>query len=90
MRNKTNKINQNKITWYTLAICFFMVIIAESFFISAPWICDAGDYWLRGEQLKSSGCDLNSIDGFRGYVFPLFLGIVNYFGGKKCCRQFVL
>lgn len=80
----SGKLKQNKYYIYALAGCFIMVFIAEMFFMRAVWTCDAGDYWNRGELLKSSGFSLDSIDSFRGYIFPLFLGVINYLGGRRC------
>lgn len=77
-------IKQNKYILFAFTGCFIMVFIAEIFFMNATWTCDAGDYWNRGELIKSSGFSLDSIDSFRGYIFPLFLGVINYLGGRRC------
>lgn len=37
---------------------------------------DAGDYWTRGQLLWANGkFSFLNIDGFRGYIYPLYLGI---------------
>ncbi len=43
---------------------------------------DAADYWKRGSSIWQDGyfCLLN-MNGFRGYIFPLFCGICNKIGG---------
>lgn len=50
---------------------------------------DAGNYWNRGVSLwdeEQSFSLLNMKDGFRGYVFPLYLGICNKIGGETCYK----
>lgn len=49
---------------------------------------DSRDYWERGVSLWKDGkfSLTNQMDGFRGYVFPLFLGICNQVGGVACFR----
>lgn len=43
---------------------------------------DAADYWNRGTRLWQDGSfSLMNIDGFRGYVYPLYCGICNLLGG---------
>lgn len=46
-------------------------------------IGDAGDYWLMGNALFENGFSLYKLpSAFRGYVFPLYLGIISkLFGG---------
>ena len=80
---KRKILTDNKYKLFALVCCFIMVFIAEMFFAQAPWLYDAEGYWNRGDQLKSSGFNLYSIDGFRGYIFPMFLGVINFFGGRN-------
>lgn len=49
---------------------------------TVPWQYDIGDYWSRGETLVKNGFELGSIDGFRGYVYPLYLAVINRIGNK--------
>lgn len=67
------------ITWL---VCFFLVIVVEYMFKDAMWAFDALDYWTRGEALKDGEFYLGSIDGYRGYIYPLYLGVINWIGGK--------
>lgn len=67
----------------TFAVIFFVsyaicLIVSKNGF---PY--DAGDYWERGKQLINP--NLIS-DGFRGYIFPLFLGICDFIGGAGFWR----
>ena len=62
--------------------CYFYFVLIEMMFRSIPWMYDVADYWLRGCTLSNGGFKLNSIDGFRGYLYPFFLAIVNSIGGR--------
>lgn len=80
---KENFFSKNKYILITLAICFATAIIAEMGYLNSIWIYDTNDYWNRGEMIKSSGFKIDSIDGFRGYIFPLFLAAANFIGGRN-------
>ena len=62
--------------------CYFYFLLIERVFKSIPWMYDAADYWSRGCNLSIGKFKINSIDGFRGYLYPYFLAVVNSIGGK--------
>lgn len=72
----------DKYKWISFLLCIIMLFICEFIFREKLWTCDVADYWQRGDLLRNSGFSLESIDGFRGYVFPLYLGITNALGGR--------
>lgn len=79
--DKRKQLKYKVIVW---VICLLIMLIGESFFKSAPWVYDAFDYWNRGDSLKNSGFNLSAaMDGFRGYIFPLYLGLINLIGGRS-------
>lgn len=91
MKHMKKLINRNNIYFLiSFLFCFAVIAISEFLFIDqqwngAPittWLGDAGGYWTYGEQLKNASFDFTVLDGFRGYVFPLYLGIINLLGGK--------
>jgi len=65
------------ITWLA---CFAIILVAEILLKDSPWLYDAAAYWYRGDVLKNTMFDLTSIDAFRGYCFPLYLGLINCIG----------
>ena len=62
-------------------LVFLILFITELPFCKGTWLGDAGDYWTYGEHLLTGKFSLDSIDGFRGYFFPLWLAITNLAGG---------
>lgn len=80
-----NTANKNKVLRsyiISFLICYIIFILTESLYRTVPWRYDTGDYWSRGETLVKNGFLLNSIDGFRGYVYPLYLAVINRIGNK--------
>lgn len=85
MQKKENCVGQEwkyKVITFTIvfAVCLVVqFVLGEKEFTYG----DSWDYWERGESLWREGhFSLNNQrDGFRGYVFPLFLGICNQLGG---------
>lgn len=75
-------LKKYKYNFVAFLLCTIVILIAEALFWKAPWWCDAWDYWNRGEILMTSGFELSSIDGFRGYLYPVYLGGLNYLGGR--------
>lgn len=65
---------------FFISYLFFLLI--ELFLKSSPWMYDTMDYWTRGKSLAENQFRLNSINGFRGYVYPLYLAIIYSLGGK--------
>lgn len=63
-------------TIYSAAFLFCIINIPEA------WYYDAQNYWKYGELLFADGFSLLNIPGWRGYVFPLYLGICNKLGGR--------
>ena len=59
-----------------------MILYVELGFYGENWTYDAYDYWNRGEEILNNGFSLKGIDGFRGYVYPFYLAVVNAIGGK--------
>lgn len=90
MQKKENCVGQEwkyKVITFTIvfAVCLVVqFVLGEKEFTYG----DSWDYWERGESLWREGhFSLNNQrDGFRGYVFPLFLGICNQLGGVTCFR----
>lgn len=66
------------LTWMICAlICFLLQNSSE-----VGFFYDDATYWGRGQELWAGGrLNLLNIDGFRGYVFPLFLGTCNHYAG---------
>ncbi len=62
-------------------LVFLILFITELPFCKEAWLGDAGDYWTYGEHLVAGKFSLDSIDGFRGYFFPLWLAVTNLAGG---------
>ncbi len=64
-------------------ICFILCLATEVIFNSEGRLYyDALDYWNRGAYLWKDGSFSLIMEGFRGYVFPVFLGIcIHYLGG---------
>lgn len=61
---------------------FILIFVCTHIMGCRPFEGDSFDYWKYGELLFESGRFNFCIDGFRGYIFPLYLGICNhYFGG---------
>lgn len=74
------KMRKNQgISWGVLfIICLlvqFLVPLENQYY-------DASDYWGQGVTLWSLGkFDLTTISGWRGYIFPLYLGLCNHYMG---------
>lgn len=68
-------------------LALWIIGTGVSFIItSGEWLFyDARNYWKRGIRLWTDNkfSLLNMQDGFRGYVYPLYLGICNRIGGKS-------
>lgn len=68
-------------------LVLWLIGTSVSFIITADeWLFwDARNYWKRGVSLWTDNkfSVLNMKDGFRGYVYPLYLGICNRIGGKN-------
>lgn len=62
---------------------FIILILVAYVYKKYVWVWDAFDYWNRGENLKNEMFDISNIDGFRGYIYILFLGFTNLVGGKS-------
>lgn len=88
MKKCFNFLNNKKYEIFAWLICFCFVIVAEGLFREAVWCFDALDYWTRGELLKEGRFYLGSIDGFRGYIYPLYLGVINKIGGRTAWNIF--
>lgn len=61
---------------YCLVLLIMTKLLGER-----PFQGDVEDYWAYGEKLWETGRFSLNIDGYRGYVFPLCLGICNQLGG---------
>ena len=60
------------------SVCFNM------FFFDTGLVYDAADYWDRGTRLWQDGkFSFLNINGFRGYIYPLYCGICNLCGGAE-------
>lgn len=58
-------------------VLYYMADIGELYELFG----DAGDYWRRGQLLWADGkFSFLNIDGFRGYIYPLYLGICGRMG----------
>ena len=75
-----------------IIVCFgvivlFLVIMAGEFesLKEANYWFDACDYWARGRELWNEGkfSFLNLGNAFRGYIFPLYLGLCYFVGGDS-------
>lgn len=75
-------LKKNKLHILIFAVCFTALFLTSRLYPNARWTCDCADYWQRGEFLKNSGFNLSSINGFRGYIYPAFLGFLNVICGK--------
>lgn len=79
------RIKELKYRIWSWAICALLCFLLQNIFQNSfrAGIYDAADYWGRGEALWTEGrLNLLGIDGFRGYVFPLFLGTCNHYAGQ--------
>lgn len=77
------RIKESKYRVLSWLICAFLCFGVEKIFAVEELFYDALDYWNRGESLwGESGFSLLNTGGFRGYVFPLFLGVCGHYGGK--------
>lgn len=76
---KWNRMELGMIFILWLAGVIMSTIVTRDVFC----IYDAADYWGRGESIWQNGhFSLLNMSGFRGYVYPLYLGICNQLGGK--------
>lgn len=76
----------NKGALRTILILWVTGIIISAIITKGSWNrYDAADYWNRGCSLWDNNkfSILNMKNGFRGYVYPLYLGICSRFGGKS-------
>lgn len=65
-----------------VAIVYCLVLLIMTKLLGErPFQGDVEDYWAYGEKLWETGRFSLNIDGYRGYVFPLCLGICNQMGG---------
>lgn len=78
-RLKKRDVHNKIIAW---SLCFALILACELIYKNALWTCDAFDYWARGENFKNTMFNLSANNGFRGYIFPLYLGVINCIGGK--------
>ncbi len=78
-----NKVKENRYVIFAWIICYIIMLATEWIYRNEKWVYDAYNYWTRGSLLKEGQFWLGSIDGFRGYIFPLFLGVINSIGGVQ-------
>lgn len=71
--------NCSYISMLIFAYCL-QYIYGEQLF---TFVCDAQDYFYRGQAIYDTSFDISSIDGFRGVVFPFILACVHALGGKS-------
>lgn len=64
-----------------LFIIFFCIGMVHRDYI---WLYDVADYWKRGRILAENRFNLLSIDGFRGYIYPLYLAFLQTVGDRVC------
>ena len=73
---KVNRIGKMGIFVILVCACFIL------FRFDTGLVYDAGDYWDRGTRLWQDGkFSFLYIDGFRGYIYPLYCSICNICGG---------
>lgn len=85
IKKKSIKIQNNQ--FVQIVILMVLAIIVQFLFPHADRVGDAYDYWERGRQISNSGkLDISAVDGFRGYVYPLFPGLCNFVGGDFAWR----
>lgn len=80
------KSGNAKILLLTILGIWIAGIIVAAILTNDGWNrYDAADYWKRGCSIWSGGMFslLNIPNGFRGYVYPLYLGICGIFGQKS-------
>lgn len=74
--NKYNKVILFLVGW-------ILFISVELQCKNITWSCYAADYWGRGVKLVNNHFDFSAFNGFRGYVFPLFLALLIKLEDKK-------
>lgn len=85
---RKTKLKESKAKLLTWLICTLLCFLIQNLFATDELIGDAADYWAIGESFwKDDGFTLLNIWGFRGYVFPLFLGVCNHYIGKLGWRM---
>ena len=77
-----NVIKDKKWQLYAFLVSLIIILILMYIFRNVEWIGDAWYYWNHAEMLSNGDFFLGSINGFRGYVFPLLLAILYRIGGK--------
>lgn len=89
MKGKNRYKYGNILKWDRIEAGMILVLWATgvimSTIVTKDFFCahDAADYWQRGESIWQEGhFSLLNMSGFRGYVYPLYLGICNRLGGK--------
>ncbi len=76
------RVKESKYKIFLWLICAFMCFLIENIFADG-FVYDAADYWCRGEALWADGrLNILGTSGFRGYIFPLFLGTCNHYAGE--------
>ncbi len=73
--------NRTMICCISVIVNFLLIFYITHKFGQRPFLYDVEDYWKRGAQLWESGYLAMTIDSFRGYVFPLYLGFCNHYLG---------
>lgn len=74
---------ENKYRAIAFICCIILTLIFEWFYRDASWEYDARDYWERGVLIYENHFQLESIDGFRGYIYPFYLAIIRCIGGRR-------
>ena len=78
-KNMNNKVRNIMAPILFITVVTFLVCI---FYSKNIILFDSGDYWSRGELLWKKGFSIyNFPDAFRGYIFPLYVGIIGKVGG---------
>lgn len=81
------QLDQTERIKFICSICCMLILAAVSMVLyhvmnADTLYHDSSDYWTRGQMLWQNGkfSFLNLSDGFRGYVYPLYLGICSRVG----------
>lgn len=77
------KVKESKIKLFTWIICAFLCFLIQNLLAADELAGDAAGYWMLGESFwEDGGFTLLHTGGFRGYVFPVFLGACSHYIGK--------
>lgn len=81
------KLRESKAKLLTWLICGLLCFLIQILLAPEELVGDAAGYWMLGESFWENGkFTLWKAGGFRGYVFPVFLGACSHYVGEAGWR----